>query len=61
MTRSRNADALLWRLELVALDTTFTEQEWGRKDDVETATGETVNRGMPLVMALMRSGSEKAP
>ena len=27
----------------------------------EAATGETVARGMPLVMALMRAGSERAP
>ncbi len=27
----------------------------------EAATGETVARGMPLVMALMRSGSERTP
>ena len=27
----------------------------------EAATGETMARGMPLVMALMRSGSERAP
>ncbi len=27
----------------------------------EAATGETMARGMPLVMALMRSGSERTP
>ena len=27
----------------------------------EAATGETVARGMPLVMALVRAGSERAP
>ncbi len=30
------------RLELVALDTTFSAQEWEREDGVQTATGETV-------------------